>query len=256
LSEPEVLFLHGAGGGGWEWNIWMRVFRAHGYTVHAPDLLPSAKGLSNTSLEDYREQVHRHLLAMNAPKVIIGASLGGLLAMMNSELADALILINAMPPAPLHRRMPAHEVYPGIIPWQSQASLSGTRRSLFDCDDMTCLFAFRHWRNESGAVMNAAMAGIDVDMGKPMCPVMVMASEQDADIPFSLTKALAESMDAQFVHLAETSHVGPLLGKTAGQCAMQAVNYLNTHFQQGKIQTRHIGFSAFCRSAVDASNCA
>lgn len=229
LSKPEVLFLHGSGGGGWEWNVWTRIFQAHGFTVHAPDLLPSENGLAKTSLEDYRRQVQQYLSLMNSPKIIIGASLGGLLALMNAGQADAVVLINPMPPAPRHSRMPTRDKYPAIIHWRSNANLQGTRRALFDCDDMTCLYAFRHWRDESGAVMNTAMAGVDVVM--PSCPMLIMASGQDSDVPFSLIKNFAESLNASFINMPEASHVGPLLGKTAAQCALQAVAFLNGIFR-------------------------
>lgn len=225
MSKPSVLFLHGAGGGGWEWNIWTRVFRAHGFDTHAPDLLPSTNGLAETSLDDYHRQVQQYLFSMTSPKAIIGASLGGLLALMSADHANALVLINPMPPSPLHLQMPTREEYPGIIPWQTNASVQGTRRSLFDADEMTCLFAFRHWQNESGAVMNAAMAGIDII--QPACPVLVMASEKDSDIPFELSQKLAVNLNAMFINLPEASHTGPLLGRTAGQCALQAVAQLN-----------------------------
>lgn len=228
LSKPEVLFLHGAGGGAWEWNIWIRVFRAHRFHCHAPDFLPSASGLTKTSLEDYSLQVQQHLLAMASPKIIVGASLGGLLALMNSEFADALVLINPMLPAPWHAQMPPRENYPDLVPWQLNASLPGTRRALFDSDEITCLYAFRHWRNESGAVMNEAMQGVEI--ARPECPLLVMASVQDVDIPFAVSRNLAENLNAGFIDLPQTSHVGPLLGKTAAQCALRAVGYLNSRF--------------------------
>ncbi len=227
LSKPGVLFLHGAGGGAWEWNIWMRLFRAHGFDVHAPDLLAAASGLQATTLDDYRQQVREKLTLMDSPKIIVGASLGGLLALMTAEHADAIVLINPMLPAPLHRQMPSREKYPVVIPWRSRASLAGTRRALFDSDEMTCLYAFRHWRDESGAAMNAAMAGVEI--AQPNCPILVFGSEQDTDVPFSLTKKLAENMNATFINLPGSSHVGPLLGKTAAQCALRAVAYLNSH---------------------------
>ena len=228
LSKPSILFLHGAGGGAWEWNIWIRVFRAHGFHCHAPDLLPSANGLVNTSLEDYRQQVARHVSVMDSPKIIIGASLGGLLGLMHSEASDALVLINPMPPAPWHTQMPSRENSLAIIPWQTNASLSGTQRALFDCDAITCLYAFRHWRNESGAVMNEAMQGVEA--ARPECPVLVMGSERDADVPFSLSQNLADNLNASFIQLPEASHVGPLLGKTAAQCALKTVAFLNSRF--------------------------
>ncbi len=229
MSKASVLFIHGAGGGGWEWNIWTRVFQAHGFYVHAPDCLPSTAGLANTTLQDYQLQMQQHLSAINSPKIIVGASLGGLLALMNADQVDAMVLINPMPPAPFHLQIPTREKYPDIIPWQSSASLQGTRRALFDCDDMTCLYAFRHWRDESGAVMNAAMAGVTIV--QPVCPVLLMASEQDKDVPFSASKTFASNLNASFINLPTSSHVGPLLGRTAMQCALQAVAFLNSIFR-------------------------
>lgn len=228
MSKASVLFIHGAGGGGWEWNIWTRIFQAHGFDVQAPDLLPSVNGLANTSLEDYQRQMQQHVLAINSPKIIIGASLGGLLALMNADHADAIVLINPMPPAPWHAQMPVQGHYPAVIPWQTRGSLRATRRSLFDCDAVTCLYAFRHWRDESGAAMNAAMAGVDII--QPNCPVLVMASEQDKDVPFSVSKILATNLNAAFINLPESSHVGPLLGKAAGRCALDSVAFLNDIF--------------------------
>jgi pimeloyl-ACP methyl ester carboxylesterase len=228
LSKPSVLFLHGAGGGGWEWNRWCGVFKAHGFHVHALDLMPSASGLSETSLEHYSQQVRYHLEGMpsSSPKVMVAASLGGLLALMNSQHADVLLLINPMPPAPFNTQMPTREKYPAIIPWRANANLQGTRRALFDCDDVTCLYAFHHWRDESGLVMNTAMAGVDVDV--PSCAVLIMTSENDQEVPFSLSKTLSENMNASFMKLPNTSHVGPLLGRNAAQFALQAVASLNT----------------------------
>lgn len=228
MSKAGVLFVHGAGGGGWEWNIWSRIFQAHGFDVQAPDLLPSVNGLANTSLEDYQRQIQQHVRAINSPKIIIGASLGGLLALMNADHADAIVLINPMPPAPWHAQMPEREHYSAVIPWQSRGSLRGTHRSLFDCDAVTCLYAFRHWRDESGAAMNAAMAGVDII--RPNCPVLVMGSEQDKDVPFSASKNLAKSLNASFINLPESSHVGPLLGKAASRCALDSVAFLNDIF--------------------------
>ena len=38
MSEASrtAVFVHGAGGGGWEWGVWARVFAAEGWAVLAP----------------------------------------------------------------------------------------------------------------------------------------------------------------------------------------------------------------------------
>src|SRR5688572_28720195 len=92
-----ALMVHGAGGGGWEWNVWARVFAAHGWRVEAPDLQPVAAGLAATRLRDYAAQVAGSLARLPLPRVVVGASLGGLLALRCAADADALVLINPLP---------------------------------------------------------------------------------------------------------------------------------------------------------------
>src|SRR6185437_6554618 len=82
-----VVFVHGAGGGGWEWNVWRRVFAANGWHCRAPDLQPAPAGLAATRLCDYVDQVVAAANAAGPPSpqtVLTGASLGGLLALAAS----------------------------------------------------------------------------------------------------------------------------------------------------------------------------
>src|SRR5262245_18233234 len=92
-ATHQPLHIHGAGAGGWEWNLWREVLQARGIAAHAPDLQPAAQGLAATTLEDYRQQMRTALSALPRPRAAIGASLGGLLAWLCGDLADALILI-------------------------------------------------------------------------------------------------------------------------------------------------------------------
>ncbi len=217
--------LHGAGGGAWEWAVWQRVFAAAGIATVAADLQPAARGLAATRLSDYSAQVRTAIASLAAPRIVVGASLGGLLAWMNADLADVLVLVNPVPPAPWASSLPARDGYPDTIAWGTQASLAGTRRSLFDADDAACLFAFRHWRDDSGAVMNEAIAGVDAPA--PTCPVIMVISGVDDDVPASVSQAMAEQIGARVIFVPGASHVGPLLGRGAAVAAAQTVAALN-----------------------------
>jgi pimeloyl-ACP methyl ester carboxylesterase len=225
-----ALFVHGAGGGAWEWNVWARVFAASDLAVHVPELQPVRAGLARTRLADYSAQVAGHLKKLRSHDldgkiVLVGASLGGLLALMNAELADALILVNPMPPAPVHPDSTARSDYPAIVPWGANATLENTRRALPDADEASCLYAFRRWRDESGAVLNDARAGIVVaTAGRP---ILVMASECDQDVSAQSSTELAATLGADFLLIDGASHVGPLLGRTAAELAERAVAWLN-----------------------------
>lgn len=225
-----ALLVHGAGGGGWEWNLWRDVFASSGMQVIAPDLQPVADGLPATRFDDYQRQVRTALEALPRPRAVVGASLGGLLAMRVAEAADALVLANPLPSAPWHVDLPLR-AWPGIVPWRRDARLSSTRRALPESDDATALFAFRHWRDESGAVLRDAYAGLAVE--RPACPVLFMLSRQDEDIPAAIPRAMAAAWAADVLETPSGSHVGPLLGRHAASIAAQAVAWLNTSGQAG-----------------------
>ncbi len=207
-SLAAAVFVHGAGGGGWEWRVWARVFAAAGVAVSAPDLRAVAAGLAATTLDDYAGQVRGWIAAMRAdgcPVAVVGASLGGLLAARAADLADALVLVNPLPPAGL----PGATGGGPIRPWGRRASLAGTRHALPDADDFTTHDAWRRWRDESGAVLAAAHAGVAV--ARPACPVLVIASTGDADVPATVSGRLAADWGADLLRV-EGSHVGPTIG--------------------------------------------
>jgi pimeloyl-ACP methyl ester carboxylesterase len=237
LSEATraAVFVHGAGGGGWEWGIWARVFTAAGYRVAAPDLRPVAGGLADTALADYSSQVADWLRTARAggaaSLVLVGASLGGLLAGIHAADVDALVLVNPMPP----QGLPTGAAQPEIQPWGRGATLAGTRRALPDADEFAALLAFRSWRDESGLVLTQARAG--AAFAAIVCPVLVIASSQDVDVPPGISAALAASLGASLLRV-PGSHVGPLLGRQAAAVAAQAVDWLNTHAATGEVQAR------------------
>lgn len=217
------MFLHGAGGGGWEWNRWSALWRARGIAVHAPDLQPASAGIEATGWDDYRSQAAAWLHALPRPRVLVGASLGGLLALQAAEDADALIAVNPLLPAPWHRELPARD-WPDRVRWRSDARLVSTRRSMPEADAASVLYALRRWRDESGAVLRAAQAGIPIDL--PRCPALFIASRQDGDVPAQIVRRLAANIGASFVETAG-GHLAPLSGRNAQRVARQAVEWLN-----------------------------
>jgi pimeloyl-ACP methyl ester carboxylesterase len=220
-----VLMVHGAGGGGWEFNTWSRVFSAAGWQVRAPDLAPVAHGLAATRFDDYRAQVAHWIDASPHPRVLVGASLGGLLALRCAAAADALVLVNPLLPAPWHALLPALPPCGAIEPWGARASLDGTRRALPDAGAGEAWFAFRRWRDESGAVLDVARRGVECPV--PRCPVLVVASRRDADVPFAASRRFAQAYEATLHVVDDASHVGVLFGRQAARAAVGVVTWLN-----------------------------
>jgi pimeloyl-ACP methyl ester carboxylesterase len=233
LAEPALasaLLVHGAGGGGWEWNAWRGVFAARGVDVETPDLQPARRGLDATTLDDYVGQVRSALESLRRPRVAVGASLGGLLVALASELADALVLVNPLPPAPFHASLPDRD-WPDVVPWRREARLQSSRRALPDAAGAAVLYAFRRWRDESGAVLRAAHAGVVVPA--PTCPALCLVSRDDEDVPPRATEALAAAWRATLVRSSASGHVAPLLGAAAAADAQTALAWLQSRLSPG-----------------------
>lgn len=217
-----VVCVHGAGGGGWEWAIWARVLGTRGHEVCAPDLMPAARGLAATRFEDYRAQVLDWCRGRPDAPVLVGASLGGLLALtvVREVQASALVLVNPLQPSGLVDSLPS----PAVVPWRSRRTFASTRRAMPDADDAARMHAFRRWRDESGAVLDEARAGVAIEA--PACPVLVFASEHDDDVPVASSGLLAATLEADFETITGASHVGPLLGRSAARTAERVADWL------------------------------
>ena len=147
-----VVAVHGAGGGGWEYELWRPVFQEAGYVFIATDLQPSPDGLAATRAEDYLDQIHSWI-PQHERLILIGASMGGLFALKVAELLPpaALVLINSLPPSDVAESRPL-KTYPPIIEWEN-GPLAETQAALFDSDETIVQWAWPRWRNESGAVL-------------------------------------------------------------------------------------------------------
>lgn len=224
LAGLRAVAVHGAGGGGWEWLVWQRLWQALGAHVEMPDLQPARAGLAATGLADYCAQIEWH--ARQGPRpVLLGASLGGLIALevAGRVAAPALVLVNPLPPAGVQPRPRPREYHGAIVPWGRRASLDGTRRALPDADDAAAIYALRRWRDESVRVLVDAERHV---CAAPACPVLVIAGAEDGDIAPAASQALAGRLQAEFMRIEGCSHVGPLLGRRAAAIAAAAARWL------------------------------
>lgn len=94
--------VHGAFCGGWTFDAFRAPFEAAGHTVLAPDLIghDGAGGVSGVSMTDYARQIARLAADCEAPPILIGHSMGGLVAQMAASRARVSKLILLAPSAP------------------------------------------------------------------------------------------------------------------------------------------------------------
>jgi pimeloyl-ACP methyl ester carboxylesterase len=104
-ARAPVVMIHGAFAGPWAWEGFAGKFRAAGYKVHAPALRhhsgekPPA-GLGQTSLTDYVADLAAFLDELPAPPILVGHSMGGLLAQMLAARRKVAAVILLAPSAP------------------------------------------------------------------------------------------------------------------------------------------------------------
>ncbi len=223
VAKPVAIMIHGAGGGGWEYMQWKPIFEKAGFHVIARDLVP-AGGLEKTTLADYVEQVVAWAKAEKGPVILVGASMGGPIALKAAERLKpaGVILINAVPPVGVAPKQEA-KPHPAIVRWAGSPRQDSVD-AMPDSDAKMIDYAWKRWRDESGAVMDALSSGIAC--AKPSCPVLVVIGEDDKDISPNTSRAVAAWASADVFTYRGVSHVGPLLGRRAPEIARQVVDWL------------------------------
>jgi len=105
-AHPPLVMIHGAFCGGWVFDGWRRLFEEQGFEVHTPTLRHHEPGgilnpeLGRTSVRDYAADLGDLLDRLADWPVVIGHSLGGLLAQMLAarHRVRALVLLAPSPP--------------------------------------------------------------------------------------------------------------------------------------------------------------
>lgn len=228
MSNSSVVFIHGAGGGAWQWRDWISVFENEGCTTVTCDLQPGSRGLADTALEDYGDQITATLDTIPSNPVIVGASMGGLLGMKIAEQRplSALILVNSVPPAGTPGWPPQAKTFPDIVRWSSSISLGDSRTSMPEADEDTLIWAHGLWRDESGRVMKAIHGGVPVQ--HPGCRTLVIGCGLDNAVPEEISANLAYRWGVDYRIFHNASHVGALLGIYAKHIARFSFDWLSS----------------------------
>ncbi len=111
-----LFMIHGLWAGPWVWDRFVPFFSGRGYRCVAPTLrhhdAPPARPpaqLGRVSLLDYAADLEAELDAMTGPPILMGHSMGGMLAQMLAARrpARALVLLSPMPPQGINVLSPA-----------------------------------------------------------------------------------------------------------------------------------------------------
>lgn len=99
-----IVMVHGAFCGGWTFERFRAPFEAAGFEVIAPDLRGHAPGrtseVTGVSMSDYAADIAKICADLSAPPILLGHSLGGLVAQLAATRTpvEALVLLAPSPP--------------------------------------------------------------------------------------------------------------------------------------------------------------
>lgn len=104
-ATPDIVMVHGAFCGGWVFEDFRAPFEAAGYRCLTPDLRGHGRSdpsgaVKGVSMRDYAQDIAELVGALPRPPILIGHSLGGLVAQLASVRAPARALILLAPSPP------------------------------------------------------------------------------------------------------------------------------------------------------------
>ncbi len=217
-----AIFVHGAGGGGWQWQIWARVLATHGLT---PVLLTlkQRKDVGSTRLADYRDQLQALIVGAYSNCVVIGASMGGALALdvPGGDQLAARIAIN--PPLDTNILSQKYSQKSGIKPW-SKGLTRSTWQSL-QSDFFSRQYAHARWRDESNAVLYD-LAHWQLD-SRPDQPSLILHGANDSGCPMNAVQDLQMRFFCDALLVPEAGHLEPVLGAQALVCARRVAGWID-----------------------------
>lgn len=215
MSET-IFMIHGMWGGAWYWQKFKSHFEAKGYRCVAvtlpyhdmdPKGIPDPR-LGTTGLLDYAETLEKEIRKLEEKPVLMGHSMGGLLAQMlgTHSLAKSLVLLTPASPSGIIA------LTPSVIKsfWSVQTTWAFWRKPMRQtfaeaCYSMLNLLPADEQKETYGRfVYESGRAAFEigywlldsknaskVDETKVTCPVLVVAGAEDRITPASVVSKVA-----------------------------------------------------------------
>lgn len=213
-TRPPVLLIHGMWGTGSTWDVTESILSELGYDVHAPTLPGHDEGhdqparVATISVRDYVDFLERRANELPEKPIVIGHSMGGLLAQSLAARIQprALVLLTPAAPAGINSLRPSTVIAfaPALARWGFWRKPHRLGRKLglrYAVNRLTAHQQNRHLDSlvfESGrAVGEIGMWWADrrraaaVETSRITCPVYVVGCTHDGLTPLSLVVRVA-----------------------------------------------------------------
>ena len=215
-GTQDIVMIHGANCGAWCFETFRAVFEAEGWTCHAPDLVghgmsagTDENAVKGVGMADYRAELEGFLVGFVEPPVLLGHSMGAVLAQQLAAqgLARALILLS---PAPRAGILPASDGEKQLATDLMSLGAYWTK-ALPPSFDLACIYSlnrmkpeqqrsvFDRFVPESGRALFELFfwmfdkeRATAVDVKAVRCPVLCLSGTDDRLISLATARATAE----------------------------------------------------------------
>ncbi len=249
-----IVMIHGMWGSGWYWENFKGFFESKGCrcvipTLRFHDMDPNAvpdPRLGTTSLLDYAEDLEKLIRELQVRPILMGHSMGGLLAQIlgSRGLAKALVLLTPASPRGIIALKPSviKSFWSGLTRWgfwrkpfrqtfdEAVYSMlnqmpSESWKSIYD------QFVYESGRAafEIGFWLFDSKGAARVDESKVTCPVLIIAGEKDRIVPVSITRKVAEKYKRVSTYKEFSDHSHWVIGEPGWQ---QIAEYIKEWLHQ------------------------
>jgi pimeloyl-ACP methyl ester carboxylesterase len=232
VARPTVVLIHGAANSSGVWRFWRERLEARGFSTRAPDLrghgaVPCAD-LGRVSMADYVADVQAVIAKLPSPPVLVGWSMGGLVALMYGAVAPTLGVLALGPstPGPMLEAPAAAAPAAGVFGPEAYGitdAASPVQPTMPDLDPEEIGIALASLGPESAFARQERRRGVWFPPRGFEGGVLVAGGERDESFPPRACRRVARFLNADYVELPGASHWGLVLNRRALDAAWPAI---------------------------------
>lgn len=214
-NRPPVVLVHGAANGSAVWRYWQEALVERGWSSHALDLRGHGRSegsVDGATMSDYADDVVAFVERLPETPVLVGWSMGGLVALMVAARGHARACVALAPSAPAERRDEGVEIRPGVFGAEEYGITSrdpADQPAMPDLDIEERSIALASLSPESRTARDDRKAGIVIE-ALP-CPLLVVTGSEDRDWPRSAYDGMR--LPADYIDVGDASHWGLVLNR-------------------------------------------
>ncbi len=232
-SKPPIVMIHGMYGTGAVWHRWRNTFENAGYVVHTPTLrlhdvdpaAPPPPGIGTLSVLDYVADLEQFIRSLDAKPILIGHSMGGLIAQLLAVRghAQAAVLVVSAAPAGINsvRWKPLRTFFRILSRWgfwrkphfptrraadygmfnRLEKSIADVEYSRFVHESGRALFEIAYWWLDSKKATR-------LDFAAMPCDLLIFGGADDGTVDPGVCRAMARHYGARasYTELSGHSH--------------------------------------------------